>query len=360
MIKKFWMCVVFIVAHVLARPFDAFAQEGSKRINLRMFGHTEYVVRPDTGQWSQYFSLGEQDFFVTARITDRLSFLGETVVRFSVMSATSFLPSIERAQLKYDYYKNHSVVLGKMHTPLNYWNDVYHHGRLFFPSIDRPTSFSYFIPLHTLGIRLQGQNLGPLGLGYDLVVGNGMSSTDFMKLSPHMSFMAAAHIKPFYGGQFTISYYRDRISEGVSGVHVGHSHSGSGYKGIVDFQLLSLSTVYFGERLEILNEAGLNINTTDSTGTVENFSNYTYVGYRFKDKFVPYVVSDLMLVDRQEMHSPRTQIWHVGAGMRYEMSHLFNIKLELRRSTGLNYAVEPSSYPEAKRYQIKLQFSYGF
>ncbi len=325
-----------------------------------MFGHIEYVVRPDTGEWSQYFSLGEQDLFMTARITDKLSFLGETVVKFSVMSATSFLPSIERAQLKYDYYRNHSVLIGKMHTPVNYWNDVYHHGRLFFPSIDRPTSFSYFVPLHTLGVRLSGQNLGPLGLGYDIVVGNGMSSTDFMKVSPNMSFLAAAHIKPFDGAQVTLSYYRDRITDSQVGVHVGHSHSGSGYKGTVHFQLISLSAAYFGERFEVLNEAGININTTDSTGTVQNYSNYTYVGYRVKEKFIPYLMSDLMVIDRQEMHSPRTQLWQAGLGLRYELSHLFNVKLELRRSAGLGYAVEATGYPEIKRYQLKLQFSYGF
>ncbi len=339
---------------------DASAQDGSKRVNFKMFGHIEYVVRPDTGKWGQFFSLGEQDLFVTARITEKLSFLGETVVKFSVMSATSFLPSIERAQLKYDYYRNHSVLIGKMHTPLNYWNDVYHHGRLFFPSVDRPASFSYFVPLHTLGLRLQGQNLGPLGLGYDLVVGNGMSSTDFFKVSPHMSVMVAAHIKPFDGAQFTVSYYRDRVTDSQVGVHVGHAHSGNGYKGDIDFQLISLSAAYFGEHLEVLNEAGLNINTTDSTGTVQNYSNYTYVGYRLKDKFVPYVLSDLMMIDRQDMHSPQTQLWQAGAGLRFEMSHLFNVKLEIRRGTGLGYAAEPADHPEIKRYQLKLQFSYGF
>ena len=34
------------------------------------------------------------------------------------------------------------------------------------------------IPIHTLGVRLQGQNLGELNLGYDVVLGNGLSSSD--------------------------------------------------------------------------------------------------------------------------------------------------------------------------------------
>ena len=46
---------------------------------------------------------------------------------------------------------------------------------ILFPSIDRPSSFSFVIPIHTLGLRLQGQNLGDLRFGYDVVVGNGLA-----------------------------------------------------------------------------------------------------------------------------------------------------------------------------------------
>ena len=85
---------------------------------------------------------------------------------------------MERARLKYEYREWLSVIVGKMHTPVNYWNDVYHHGRLWFPVIDRPRSFGTSVPIHTLGLRLQGQNIGKLRFGYDLVIGNGMSSND--------------------------------------------------------------------------------------------------------------------------------------------------------------------------------------
>ena len=88
------------------------------------------------------FGLGEQDLFITSEITERLSFLGETVFKYSLESPTDFDISIERIILKYNYFGNHSVLIGKHHTPVNYWNDTYHHGRVFFPTIDRPLLFS--------------------------------------------------------------------------------------------------------------------------------------------------------------------------------------------------------------------------
>src|ERR1043166_1419295 len=53
------------------------------------------------------FGLGEQDLFITSELTDRISFLGESVFKYSVSSATSFNVSIERIVIKYNFYGNH-------------------------------------------------------------------------------------------------------------------------------------------------------------------------------------------------------------------------------------------------------------
>src|SRR6476619_6421906 len=126
------------------------------------------------------FNLGEQDLFINSELNDRFTFLGETVFKFSLSSPTTFDISIERIVMKYNFSGNHNLLLGKHHTPLNYWNDTYHHGRVFFPTIGRPLLFEdNFIPLHTTGLGVQGQNLGDARFGYDLMVGNGLGSNDF-------------------------------------------------------------------------------------------------------------------------------------------------------------------------------------
>src|SRR4051794_40833967 len=74
------------------------------------------------------FGLGEQDLFITSELTDRISFLGESVFKFSLGtqnspgSPTSFDVSIERVVIKYNFYKNNNLLIGKHHTPINYWN----------------------------------------------------------------------------------------------------------------------------------------------------------------------------------------------------------------------------------------------
>ena len=113
-------------------------------VQVRMFGHLESVTESISGGqddhdhsgWESGFNIGEHDMFITARISDRISFLSETVVGTAGGhghgGGAAFAASIERARIKFDYAPNHSVIVGKMHTPVNYWNDTYHHGRLFF------------------------------------------------------------------------------------------------------------------------------------------------------------------------------------------------------------------------------------
>src|SRR5690348_8204903 len=103
------------------------------------------------------FGFDEQDLFITSQLNDRFSFLGESVFKYDKSSSTDFSVSIERLIVKYNYYGNHNIIIGKVHTPINYWNDTYHHGRVFYPTIERPILFNaHIIPLHTTGVNFQG------------------------------------------------------------------------------------------------------------------------------------------------------------------------------------------------------------
>ena len=143
------------------------------------------------------FGFGEQDLFITSELNDRINFLGETVFRFTPGTPTQFSVSVERVIIKYNFSGNHNLLFGKHHTPINYWNDTYHHGRVYFPTIERPLLFSHqMIPLHTTGISIQGHDLGGVKFGYDLMLGNGLGSGEILDNDKYKSITAAIHIKP--------------------------------------------------------------------------------------------------------------------------------------------------------------------
>lgn len=325
------------------------------------YGYLEYELDFSGGP-SSYFFLGEHSFFVNSKLNDKISFLGEYVVRFNGASATSFLPSIERSLVKYNYYKNHNIIVGKIHTPVNYWNDTYHHGRLFFPVMDRPISFNYLVPLHTLGVQFQGQNLGDKNFGYDIVLGNGISSTDILSEFHHTSVTAAMHFKPKDGMRIGASVYYDYLDRNRSGVHSGHSaprthHTGKLYTGAVTYWLGSFSFANFTDRFELLNEFTYNSTSTDTLGAAHNFANFFYAGLRFKDKHTPYVVADFMNIAENDLHTYRFNTSMIGIGYKYEFGPFFNIKSQLEFSRTLKNSASNDYH---KFIGFEIQLAYGF
>ncbi|MFN5181968.1 MAG: hypothetical protein ACK5D5_02970 [Bacteroidota bacterium] len=340
--------------------FQLKSQENAKKTTFNGFGHLEADADITESNGDYYFQIGEHDFFINSQLTDKISFLGENVIRFDSKTSTGFSASIERARLKFDYYKNHSFLVGKVHTPVNYWNDVYHHGRLFFPTVARPLAFSYLIPLHNLGFGLQGQNLGNLNFGYDIFIGNGIGSTDNFDLGSGQSITLAFHMKPTEGMRLGASYYNDFLKTNVSGVHSGHSSSyatsGNPYKGSMNYELACASFAYFLPRFECLNEFSYNRTKSDSLGLAENFSNYIYLGYRVVPKCVAYVCADYLDISKKDLHSLPRSSASLILGARYEFSYLMNIKFQ----AGVNRTLHGHGLHGVDQLSLRLQFAYGF
>ena len=269
------------------------------------------------------FALGEQDLFITSELSDRFSFLGESVFRFTNTTPTKFSVSIERIVIKYNFSGNHNILIGKHHTPINYWNDTYHHGRVLFPTIFRPLLFdANIIPLHTTGIGLQGHNLGDLKFGYDLMVGNGIGSTDVLDNDARKSITAAMHIKPAEGLRFGISWYNDGIAQGAIG------HDGMPTQWSVDQNLFTGSIAYFGNKFEVIAEGTLGINKTDTTGSQRTLASYIYAGFKIREKIVPYVRLDNLAFEEGEIFFHNNNTTAIVGGIRYNINYITAVKME--------------------------------
>ena len=342
---------------------NGFIIKSFSQTEFRGFGHQEFsAVKKDSTD--AYFSIGEHDFFITGKLSNRISFLGEYVVRFNGSSPTAFLPSIERSFVKFNYVNNHSIIAGKVHTPVNYWNDTYHHGRLLFPVIDRPFAFSYLVPLHTLGIQIQGQNLGKLGFGYDLMAGNGIASTDNFQGGINPALCLALHIKPLPGMRIGASYYRNQLNRNFSGAHIGHALTPGGnplklYKGPLNYQLFSSSFALFGKPIELLNEFSFNRTRTDSLGSAFNFSNFLYLGYRLNDHQIPFLLIDYIHTSEKDLHVYPIEMLKVALGFRYEFNYLINLKAQVEHTWTQN----SSGHLDQRHLGalgLRLQLAYGF
>ncbi len=359
---------------ISAIPRALQAQEPNTQV--QMFGHVTANIEQENGESYSDFSLGEHDFFVQSKISPRISFLSETVVGpiNAGHGASDYKVSIERARLKYQYREWLSIIVGKMHTPVNYWNDVYHHGRLFFPTIDRPRSFGTVVPIHTLGMRLQGQNIGALNFGYDLVLGNGMSSNDVTDGTMQKSLTAAVHIKPEAQTRIGFSAYFDRVANNNVGTHAGHGHiwhyheGDDGFHAVdLDFQLYCFSLYRKKGKWETLMEASLNrtglseSNVLDSLtvgldtlGTSNNTTFYWYAGHKVGKRSMILGLVDLTHFEEIDLHIKSNQMLKFGVGYAHEFSPLVNVRVQMERYTGR----EGFTIPKQDKWELKFQVAY--
>ena len=319
--------VLFVMLLCIVSLYNGFGQLSSmmEETTLKGFAHFNSNYGFESEKVS--FEVGELDLFFTSRVSDKFTILNENVIKLD--NGGSFNASIERLIFKYNYRGNHSVLFGKVHTALNYWNDTYHHGRVFFPTIDRPSFFSAKIfPIHTTGIGLQGQNLGDLRFGYDVLVGNGIGAHDNpIDDDKFKSVTIATHMKPIDGLRVGVSAYYDQFQEGV------HRPGGAGeVTERINMSLYTASVAYFGNKFEFLSEGTFTANSSDSLGTNNSYSAYAYFGVRVKNKIVPYTKVDFLSFDDNEQYYSPVDYSSILFGVRYDYTYRAVFKLEFQHT----------------------------
>lgn len=353
-----------VLAGLLALlPCLAAAQDGS--VQLNGFGHLEFTANRSENT-DLFFTMGEHALFVRAQQSDRFSFLAEATVRFDGPSG-GYRASVERALMRVQYAPKHAVIVGKVHSPVNYWNDAFHHGRIFFPTIDRPFAFSHLVPLHTLGVQAQGRGLGTARAGYDAMVGNGISSSDASAEGGSLAALGRVFVEPVTGLHFGASYYYNFMPSNGYGVHSGHNMTAAErpadvYAGPLAFHLASLSVAWMGGRTEFLHELSFNRSVTDSLGAANNTSAFVFLGHRVSERVVPYVFADWLRVAENDLHVYPEDERKSGIGVRLELAALVSLKAQVeyleRYESHLGGLVSHSHRSEATR--LRLQLAYGF
>jgi hypothetical protein len=130
--------------------------------------------------------------------------------------------------LRYDYNDIFKISVGKYHTPINYWNTAYHHGLWLQTTIARPEMIKFggqFLPVHFIGVLGEGEvPSGPLGLNYQVGMGNGRSTDiaragDFGDVNNNRAYVVNFFSKPIHipGFQIGTSVYGDEITSAAAG-----------------------------------------------------------------------------------------------------------------------------------------------
>lgn len=270
------------------------------------------------------FNLGQLNSYITSEITDRISFLSETTFTFKGAEAELEV-EVERVIIKYQVDNYFNLHIGLHHTPIGYWNTAYHHGTVLQPTINRPLVFSFggMFPIHAAGLLLSGDFIGKNKFGYDVMISNGIGSTNLNDNDRFKSITMSIHAAPIEGLRVGLSNYLDRIASGVI------NKQGTALINRVNQNLITGSLIYLNNNkpYEFISEYVSVQNKIDSENKFNSNSGFVYAGYKLEN-WVPYYRFDFLYIDNNDPYYITDDKESHIIGIRYSFSFISNIKFE--------------------------------
>lgn len=298
-------------------------------------GMGQYITKDTTYQSKSSFNTGNFVLFVTSQLTDRISVLSE--LSFNNKGNT-FNYEVQRLMLRYNVADYFSVRVGKMFTPVGYWNNQYTLGLILQPTIQRPmairpVSEGGVLQYRDVGVQFEGENITKARLFYKVLLGNGIGyfgSND--KQDNHVAVTTQIGTEPIDGLKILASGMFDRIEEGKSNPNGSISSLPDDGK----LQLFTISAAYMNsdKKPEFIAEYLNQKSKFDEIGTRSSYSYYVYGGYKITDKLTPYVLynktqAGASTTEEDPYFSPLpVQINQVTVGVRYKFNANFVAKLE--------------------------------
>jgi hypothetical protein len=292
-------------------------------LTLRGFTNVDFVVHEE-GQPAT-FALGQFDLFFSSSISPDISFLAETAVEFE-QDETGL--DVERVQFKWSPAEAFSLAAGRMHTPLGYWNQTFHHGTWFQTTELRPQMYFFeddggVLPVHGVGLAATGAWHGRAAmLKYSVSVLNGrgpdsehvvhvQDATDNKAVNVWLGLTPTA----IEGLEFGASGYFDQVPP--NGTERPYSMREQIFTGYV---------AYRHDGLELLGEATRIAHRRDSD-TLETWAGYGQAAVK-RGLWTPYYRFDLVDVADQDPYLPPKDLRMHTVGLRVEASDWVALKAE--------------------------------
>jgi hypothetical protein len=303
---------------------------GLPSLHVQGFSDIQYHSSGMPGDHSS-FALGQFNLFITNRLSNKLSILGEVIMEADTHNAIEV--DLERLIFQYAANDYFNLSAGRYHTGIGFYNTAFHHSTWLQSTVDRPFLFQFedtggILPIHNVGLSATGRiPSGELGLHYIAEIGNGRASRSPLdeavqnKVDENngKAVNLALYARPggWPGFQAGFSVYRDSLHP-VGSASIGET-------------IFSGHAIYQSAGLEVLNEVVVLRHSVAGGRLFYIPAFYSQLSKRF-GKFRPYFRYEYMNVPRGEplfgdiglLHGP------IG-GIRYDFSDFAAYKVEYFR-----------------------------
>lgn len=284
------------------------------------------------------FNTGKLVLFITSQLGERISVLNENSM---TTGNGKFQFEIERLLLRY-YLKDYfSVRVGKMFSPIGYWNNQFNLGLVLQPTIQRPivirnSSDGGVLQIKDVGAQFEGENITKLRVFYRVFVSNGVSFTGGNEKNVNsLGLTGQIGFEPVEGLKLSVSSNTAKIYKGTVNQNVITPANGRQ-------TLLNAAVAYMNpeKKIELISEFNRSHNKLDSIGDNYSHGYFVYGGYKVTNKFIPYVMYSYSQAgtktNSDQYYIPAkgilVNVKSLVVGVRYKISSNFVFKLEYENS----------------------------
>jgi hypothetical protein len=318
---------VAVAALILAAPARGAAQEPSPspdatpepppaavapdRVTVRVlpFADVDVTSRSEDGGHAG-FSIGPFDLYITSRLSEHWSAIGELVFE---NGDNALATDLERILIGWQASDLLRLRLGREHNPIVRWNTALHHGNYMQTPIERPSMARFEDdggpwPVHFVGLLADGR-AGSIGLQYGAAVGNGRGAIpDEVQVTfdrnGKKAFVGWLGLAPpgLVGLEISLTGYADRLPAET---------------GELRERAWTLSGCYVSGPWELRSEYGqIHHSATDDGPSHQTDGWYALGGYRlYQGTVKPYLIFDHMNVSEADpffVGIPDREGWVVG------------------------------------------------
>lgn len=362
--KRFtWARAFFAFTLVLLAAAHAIAQPNT---NLKFYAHPGFDFYNNSSQNSSspYFRGGPLVVFLTSQISDKVSVAGELNMHY--MATTGAEIELERMYIKYDWKSHLHVSVGRMYSPIGFWNVNYNFGLVLQPNISRPrilnpTHDGGFIQTRDTGLQLGGDNIGKAGFFYRLFFANGIGRNGGLLGTPYqlgsqLSYTAQLGIEPSEGLKFSVSGVINDLPNGSItqfDVPVPESMRNT-------LMTASIAHMNVDKKLELIAEFYANTHSYQTINEKTLTGSIVYVGYKTSTKVVPYFFAEFLNFANGDPYYP---LLNPYTNQQYVSSAEYNLGLRFRFNSNLVFKTELAALNQdvfGWSAGLKTQLAVGF
>lgn len=333
-----WLFLILLPGTALlaqeAGPSEARSRPRYPSLTMMGFSDVNFFASDEENvDSSSGFQEGQFVLHFVSELAERFSFFGEVSL---TARSSEYKAELERGIVKYERSDYLKVSFGRYHTPINWWNDAFHHGQWLQTTVSRPEMTRFggeFIPVHFVGGQIEGAiPSGPVNLAWKGGLGNGRGDNiaragDAGDNNNNRAWLVNLSARPDapYGLEVGGAFYRDKISRDMA----------------EDFResITSGYVIWGGETPEVIAEyAHVDREGIDTGDTYQSSAYYLQAAWRLpvlKSRLKPYARYERINVASNEpvFVAQTDRTGYIG-GVRWDASTLVAAKLELRRQRG--------------------------